>query len=87
MELKELSLQFNSIGQLRKLETFNTMATVITGKDIEGYRARVLLSALKLEILGIKRSRGRTAYSIIKREFNLKGSRQSVYDQFKLLLG
>ena len=61
--------------------------TVITGENIGRYRERVLLSALKLEMLGIKRSRGRTAYSIIKSEFNLKGSRQSVYDQFKLIVG
>lgn len=63
------------------------MTTVITGKNIEAYRLMVLLSALKLEMLGIKRSKGRTAYSIIKSEFNLKGSRQSVYDQFKLIVG
>jgi len=62
------------------------MTTVITGKNIEAYGLMVLLSALKLEMLGIKR-RGRTAYSIIKSEFNLKGSRQSVYDQFKLIVG
>ena len=63
------------------------MTTVITGKNIEVYRLMVLLSALKLEMLGIKRSRGRTAYSIIKSEFHLKGNRQSVYDQFKLIAG
>jgi hypothetical protein len=63
------------------------MTAVITGKNIEAYRLMVLLSALKLELLGIKRSKGRTAYSIIKSEFNLKGSRQSVYDQFKLIVG
>jgi hypothetical protein len=63
------------------------MTVVITGENIGRYREKVLLSALKLEILGIKRSRGRTAYSIIKSEFNLKGSRQSVYDQFKLIVG
>jgi hypothetical protein len=63
------------------------MTIVITGENIGRYREKVLLSALKLEILGIKRSRGATAYSIIKREFNLKGNRQSVYDQFKLIAG
>ena len=63
------------------------MTVVITGDNIGRYREKVLLSALKLEILGIKRSRGRTAYSIIKSEFHLKGSRQSVYDQFKLIVG
>jgi hypothetical protein len=62
------------------------MTTVITGENIGRYREKVLLSALKLEILGLKR-RGPSAYSIIKREFHLKGSRQSVYDQLKLIVG
>jgi hypothetical protein len=66
---------------------FADMTAVITGKDIDVYRGKVLLSALKLELLGMKRSRGRTAYSIIKSEFHLKGGRQSVYDQFKLIVG
>ena len=62
------------------------MTVVITGKEnIERYRLMVLLSALKLEALGLKR-RGPSVYSIIRREFNLKGSRQSVYDQFKLIV-
>jgi len=65
---------------------FNTMANVLTGNQIDAYRAKVLLSALKLEILGMKR-KGRSAYSIIKSEFNLKGNRQSVYDQLKLITG
>lgn len=62
------------------------MDYVIEGKGIEVYRAKVLLSALKLEVLGMKR-RGPSVYSIVKREFNLKGSRQSVYEQFKLIAG
>ena len=44
-------------------------------------RLLVLKSALKLEISGFKR-RGQSAYSIIKSEFNLKGNKQKVYDQF-----
>jgi hypothetical protein len=42
----------------------------------------VLEKALRLELLGMK-SRGRSAYSIIKSEFGLKGNKQSVYDQFR----
>ena len=61
------------------------MTVVITGENIGRYREKVLLSALKLEMLGLKR-RGPSVYSIIRREFNLKGSRQSVYDQFKLIV-
>jgi hypothetical protein len=62
------------------------MATVLTGDAINQYRALALLSALKLEVLGMKR-RGPSVYSVVKREYNLKGSKQSVYDQLKSLLG
>ncbi len=51
--------------------------TVITGPGIARFRLIALKGALKLEILGMKR-RGRSAYSIIKQEFGLKGSRESV---------
>ena len=57
--------------------------TVITGTDIDLFRMSVLEKALRLELLGMK-GRGRSAYSIIKSEFGLKGNRQSVYDQFKV---
>jgi len=39
----------------------------------------------RLELKGIKH-RGRTAYSIIKEELNLKGSREKVLEQLNLLL-
>jgi hypothetical protein len=61
------------------------MATVLTGQAIIDYRAKVLLSALKLECLGMKR-RGPSAYSIVKREYSLKGSKQSVYNQLESIL-
>jgi hypothetical protein len=61
------------------------MATVLTGEAINQYRAKVLLSALKLECLGMKRN-GPSAYSLIKKEFNLKGNKQSVYNQFESIL-
>ena len=41
--------------------------------------------ALKLEIAGMKR-RGRTAYSIVKEAYGLKGSRQSVLDQLRTMI-
>ena len=55
--------------------------TTITGNNIDLFRMSVLEKALKLELLGMK-GRGRSAYSVIKSEFGLKGNRQSVYDQF-----
>ena len=57
--------------------------SAITGTDIDLFRMSVLEKALKLELLGMK-GRGRSAYSVIKSEFGLKGNRQSVYDQFKV---
>lgn len=62
------------------------MSTLLTGQAITDYRARVLLSALKLECLGMKRN-GPSVYATVKREYRLKGSKQSVHDQLKSILG
>ena len=59
--------------------------TIITGDNIDLFRMSVLEKALRLELLGMK-GRGRSAYSVIKSEFGLKGNRQSVYDQFKAMV-
>ena len=61
------------------------MAYVITGADIPAFRLKVLASALSLEIKGLKRN-GPSAYSVIKKEFNLKGSRESVLTQLQELM-
>lgn len=61
------------------------MTTVLTGDAINQYRALALLSALKLEVKGMQR-RGPSAYSIVKAEFNLKGSKQKVYEQLGTIL-
>ena len=53
--------------------------------NIDMARLLTLKSALKLEISGLKR-RGQSAYSIIKSEFNLKGNKQKVYDQFVVIV-
>lgn len=58
---------------------------VIEGEHIPVFRMLALKGALKLEILGLHR-RGRSAYSIIKEEFGLKGSKQSVLAQYEGLL-
>jgi hypothetical protein len=59
---------------------------VITGKNIEIYRLLTLKQALKLEINpGLQRS-GRSAYSLIKEEFNLKGSKAKVLEQFNQII-
>ena len=53
--------------------------------QIELYRLRVLKSMLKLEMLGMKR-RGRTAYSIAKEEFGIKGNKKKVLEQITELI-
>ena len=55
-------------------------------EQIALYQMLVLRSALKLEMVGIKTSRGRTAYSAIKHLFNIKGNRQKVWDIFKEMI-
>ena len=55
---------------------------IITGKEnIDRYRLIVLKHGLKLELLGMQKRRP-SCYSVIKEEFNLKGSKQKVYDMF-----
>ena len=56
-----------------------------TPEKIEIVRLCALKSALKLEILGMKR-RGRSAYAIIKEQFNLKGNKEKVLNQFNEIL-
>lgn len=63
------------------------MTTILdTPQQIEMFRYKTLLRGLRLETQGLQMSRGRSCYSIIKNEFGLKGSKQKVYDQFKLML-
>tara|TARA_R100001509_G_scaffold51125_1_gene28076 strand:+ start:1068 stop:1283 length:216 start_codon:yes stop_codon:yes gene_type:complete len=54
--------------------------------QITNYRHKVLLSGLKLELDGMSLTRGRSCYSIIKKEFGLKGNRQKVLIQFKKII-
>jgi len=65
----------------------NTESIVLnTPEQIEMYRLLTLYHALKLETKGLKFSRG-SVYANIKREFNLKGNKQSVLEQFGKLIG
>jgi hypothetical protein len=61
------------------------MATVLTGQAIKQFQTMALLSALKLEVLGMKRS-GRSAYSIAKERYSLTGNKQTVYYKLRKLL-
>ena len=62
------------------------MALVLTGNQTLRFQQLAILYALKLECLGMKHSRG-SVYAKVKRDYNLKGTKQSVYDQLKSILG
>lgn len=58
-----------------------------TPEQINHFKRMSLLQCLKLEIAGMHRSRGlRTAYSIIKEKYNLKGNRHKVLTQFQEII-
>ena len=54
--------------------------------EINAYRLLALQKGLKLELKGLKVSRGISCYKIIKEEFNLKGNKQKVLDQYTKIL-
>lgn len=69
------------------IETFNDGGYVITGDSISTYRLLMLRNALKMEMKGLRVSSHRlTAYSIIKKEFNLKGSKAKVLAAYEKIL-
>lgn len=57
------------------------MSTIHDPEDIRNFRILTLRSALRLEIAGMSRSQGKSAYQIIKSEFGFKGSKVKVLDQ------
>lgn len=55
---------------------------MVTGKDdIQKFRVLTMRQGLKLELKGMKMSRGRSCYSLVKEQFGFKGNKQKVYDQ------
>jgi len=66
--------------------TNNKTIVLDTPEQINSYRMICLRQGLKLELIGMRLTRGRTCYSMIKEEFGLKGNKQKVYDQFVELL-
>jgi hypothetical protein len=55
-----------------------------TGKDQTNlFRMKTLLAGLRLEATtGMKLTRGRSCYAIVKSEYGLKGNKANVYNQF-----
>ena len=65
----------------------NNSISLTTPEQISAYRLLMLASALKLETKGIYPIRGsRSAYTVIKKEFSLRGNKQKVLDQFNSML-
>lgn len=61
----------------------NNNILVMSGKEeVNAFRLLSLKSALNLECKGLKMSRGRSAYAIIKDEFGFKGNKEKVLTQF-----
>lgn len=69
----------------KPVEKTPTGAIMVTGSGIKLYRFLARKQALGLELKGMKRSRGRTAYSICKEVYGFRGSKQRVYDQMEEL--
>ena len=63
-----------------------TGTIINTPEGIKKVRELALLSALYLETKGMTK-RSPSAYSMIKKEFKLKGSKVKVLAQYKRLLG
>jgi len=62
------------------------MATVInTPEGISAFRLLSIRGRLELELSGL-RFKGGSTFVVVKREFNLKGSRQKVYDDYCAML-
>ena len=57
------------------------MSHIITGKNIGIFRLATLISGAKLEVKGLKMSRGVSCHAILKRELRLKGNREKVIAQ------
>jgi len=52
---------------------------------IELFRLLTIKAALSLEIAGLT-GRGKSAYSLAKKEFGLKGNKQKVFDQVNAMV-
>jgi hypothetical protein len=63
----------------------NNGFTISTPEGIEMWQMLRERAALRLEIKGLKNSRG-SVYAHIKRKYNLKGNKQKVLDQFTDLI-
>lgn len=75
----------NRMEEFEKYTSQPTDVAVLTGDDISRYQFIARKGALKLEVAGMKK-RGRSAYSIVKEVYKLKGSKKSVLEQMERML-
>jgi hypothetical protein len=65
------------------IESTEHGSVMITGEHIPLYRYIVMARVLKLEMLGLRSSKGRTCYAIVKSELGYKGNRAKVLAQLE----
>lgn len=65
------------------VEVNSTGSVAYVGKEgVNVFRMIVLANGLKAEVRGMRMSRGRTCYAVIKQEFGLRGNKARVLAQF-----
>lgn len=62
------------------------MISLDSPEQIQMAKYLTMRSGLKLEIQGLRLTRGLSCYKLIKDTFGLKGNKQKVLDQFENLL-
>ena len=64
------------------------MADIVLDKHGQIFFARLytLRTGIEIEMKGLRLSRGRSAYSIVKSEYGLTGSKQKVLNQFNKII-
>jgi hypothetical protein len=58
-----------------------TSGTTMIGNEIAGARALTMKAGLRLEIVGLRVSRGVSMYAMVQKEFGFRGNKQRVFDQ------
>lgn len=61
-------------------------AVTITGGGIDYFKLCAIKGALKLELAGMRASRGRTAYAAAKADYGLRGSRKKVFADLERMI-
>lgn len=67
------------------VEQTRSGALVVTGDHVQLYRLLAMKSAIKLEMAGLKHSRG-SITAQVKREFGFRGNREKVLAQLEALI-